>query len=154
MLTEICQYLRNWFDKDEFHNYLPNWRGTFTITNGELNYSGILLDGQYFRIIGSVFNDGVHKYGDDSDVLKDETFTGVIQSMHIPAVVIQLAQDIADWQTKYGNVGSEAMSPFQSESFGGYSYSKSGGGVGNSVGSVAGTWQGVFQQRLAPWRKI
>lgn len=152
MLTEICQYLRNWFDKDEFHNYLPNWRGTFTIVDGEIVFPGTLLTGQYFRVIGSVFNDGVHQYGNDN--LQDETFTGVIQSMHVPAVVIQLAQDIADWQAKYGTVSSEAMSPFQSESFGGYSYSKSGGGVGNSVGSVAGTWQGVFQQRLAPWRKI
>lgn len=151
MLTEICQYLRNWFDKDEFHNYFPNWRGTFVISDGELVFPGTLYAGQYFRIIGSVFNDGVHKYG---DILQDEEFTGVIQSMHVPAVIIQLAQDIADWQAKYGTVNSEAMSPFQSESFGGYSYSKSGGGVGNSVGSVAGTWQGVFQQRLAPWRKI
>lgn len=152
MLTEICQYLRNWFDKDEFHNYLPNWRGTFTIADGEIEFPGTLLPGQYFRIIGSAFNDGVHKFGDGN--LTDETFTGVIQSMNIPLVIIQLAQDIADWQAKYGTVSSEAMSPFQSESFGGYSYSKSGGGVGNSVGSVAGTWQGVFQQRLAPWRKI
>lgn len=147
MLTEICQYLRNWFDHDEFHNYLPNWRGTFTIADGALSYSGNILPGQYFRIIGSAFNDGVHKFGDGD--LTDETFTGVIQSMNIPLVIIQLAQDIADWQEKYGSLSSEAMSPFQSESFGGYTYSKSGG----DVGSAAGTWQGMFQQRLAPWRK-
>lgn len=151
MLTEICMHLRNWFDMDEFHNRLPNWRGTFTISDGDLSYSGLLVPGQYFRVIGSKFNDGVHKYG---DFLADETFTGVVQTMNIPPALLQLARDIADWQAKYGAVGSEAMSPFQSESFGGYSYSKSGGGVGNNVGSVAGTWQGVFQQRLAPWRKI
>lgn len=151
MLTEICMYLKNWFDQDEFHNYLPNWRGTFTISDGEITVPGTILAGQYFRIVGSVFNDGVHKYG---DVLTDETFTGVVQTMRVPGVIVRLARDIADWQAKYGVVGSEAMSPFQSESFAGYSYSKSGGGVGNSVGSVAGTWQGVFQQRLAPWRKM
>ena len=53
MLTEICQELKNWFD-------LERHFGVFTIENGELSLP-FLMDGQYYRICGSVFNDGVQK---------------------------------------------------------------------------------------------
>ena len=54
MLTEICQELRNWFEKSKLY-------GTYMIVNGSLTVPGA-QNGQYVRIIGSVFNDGVHKY--------------------------------------------------------------------------------------------
>jgi hypothetical protein len=151
MLTAICQYLKNWFNrKPDGSDYLKG-TGVFRIEGGELVDYPYLAEGQYFRILGSLFNDGVHKNGDND--LKDEEFVGEIWSMGVPKEVIDLAADIADWQAKYGGVDSEAMSPFQSESFAGYSYSKSGGGSAD-VSSSAGTWQGVFAQRLNPWRKI
>lgn len=148
MLTEICQYLHNWFDRKPDGTMYKKLFGDFKIENGELNVG--LTEGQYFRIMGSLFNDGVHT---TSDELTDEEFDGAVWFMGIPPAVVQLASDIGQWQAMYGGAGSEAMSPFQSESFGGYSYSKSGGGA--SDGSTgAGTWQAAFAKRLDVWRKI
>lgn len=150
MLTEICQYLKNWFNRKPDGTHYPKWFGEFVIDNGVL-VTDELADGQYYRIMGSLFNDGVHKRGED--VLTDETFDGAVWSLGIPPEIVRLADDISQWQAKYGGADSEAMSPFASESFGGYSYSKSGGGASGSE-SNAGSWQGAFAQRLAPWRKI
>lgn len=154
MMTDICQYLHNWFNRKPDGSTYPQYSGTFTVADDSIvELSGKLVTGQYFRIIGSLFNDGVHKLG--SDTLKNEVFDGAVWSMAVPPVVVSLAAEIADWQAKYGSVSSEAMSPFQSESFAGYSYSKANGGV-SSNGSVKSqnTWQNVYEARLAPWRKL
>jgi hypothetical protein len=148
MLTEICQYLHNWFDRDQAKYY-----GKFEISNGQItsfNDGDILIEGQYFRIIGSLLNDGVYQY--PSTELKDETFDGAIWSMAIPPVILALSKDIKDWQEKHGAVDSYAMSPYQSESFGGYTYSKSSGGSSDDGGN--GGWQSAFANRLKPWRKL
>lgn len=146
MLTEICQYLRNWFDRD-----LPKWYGTFRISGGEIE--GVdLKDGQYFRIIGSVFNDGVHQF--PASELQDEEFDGAVWSMAIPPRFLILAEKIAEWCDKYERLNSPNMSPFSSESFKGYSYTKSSGGSGNGSGTAGATWQTTFSPQLAPWRKI
>ena len=59
MLTQICQYLRNWFVRQQFF-------GTFVVEDGEIKYADgtalPLLPEQYYRVIGSVFNDGVKQY--------------------------------------------------------------------------------------------
>lgn len=124
--------------------------GSLTSPDWEIN----ILDGQYFRIVGSVFNDGVHQKGDE-DALHDETFSGSVWAMAVPPAVIALAEDIQAWQDKYGGVDGIAMSPYSSESFGGYSYSKASGGSWNSDSdSGAVTWQSVFADRLNRWRKI
>ena len=141
-LTDLCQELHNWFERERY-------TGTFAITGGGLT-ADFLLSGQYFRIIGSIFNDGVHKYGDAD--LTDETFDGAVWALAIPAPVINLAQEIQAWRDKYENANSAAMSPFNSESFGGYSYSKSGAGGATSSGATG--WQGVFRSQLNRWRKI
>jgi len=144
MLTELCQELHNWF-------VLEKHTGTFTIDGGNITAS-FLVPGQYFRVMGSIFNDGVHKYGDAD--LEDETFDGAVWALAIPKAVINLAAEIAEWQTKYGAVDSPAMSPYTSESFGGYSYSKSAGGNNNDSGSGGSGWQSVFRSRLNAWRKL
>lgn len=152
MLTEICQYLKNWFNRKPNGTEYPKEAGVFTIEDGVL-HTDILAEGQYFRVLGSLFNDGVHKFGDAD--LTDETFDGEIWSMGIPPDMIKLAEDISTWMEKYGSVDSAAMSPYQSESFDGYSYTKqqaSSGSVGGSGGSAS--WNTVFSSRLAPWRKI
>lgn len=151
ILTEICQELRNWFDRNQ-----NKYHGKISIHDGVLSVndsSFILQTGQYYRIIGSLFNDGVHVYGDQ--LVDENEFEGSVWSMAVPPAVIALAEDIEAWQNKYGSVNSQAMSPFSSESFGGYSYSKATSG-GNSSGgtSGSGTWQGVFAKRLNAWRKI
>lgn len=146
MLTELCKEINNWFEYAKFF-------GTFTIEDNVITGNYSLQDGQYFRIIGSVFNDGVYRFGDELD-LEDETFTGAIWAMAVPKEVIALADDIKDWSDKYLGVDSAAMSPFNSESFGGYSYSKSGGSSSSGNVDLSGTWQGAFADRLNHWRKI
>jgi hypothetical protein len=142
ILTEICEYLNNYFWEKKIS-------GNFTISDGAIDAVG-LKDGQYFRIIGSTFNDGVHIY--PATDLKDEEFEGSIWAMAVPATVIAIASDIKEWQTKYGGADSDAMSPFTSESFAGYSYSKSGSGNANSGSNI--TWQDVFGGRLNKYRKL
>lgn len=148
MLTQICQYLRNWFELSK----LPD---NYVVANGVLTYSDgtalSLLDGQYYRIIGSVFNDGVHKYNDTSDTLKDEPeFSGVLWPMAVPPDVVTLDGEIAEW---VANNKKALESPYTSESFGGYSYSLRSGN-GDSGANDGLTWQSQFGSRLAPWRKI
>lgn len=146
MLTELCQELRNWFDRERHF-------GTFEISGGVIT-APFLVNGQYYRIVGSIFNDGVHKFGDAADTLTDETFEGAVWALAIPKAVINLAAEIAEWQSKYGTADSAAMSPYQSESFGGYSYSKSAGGNSASGASGASGWKAAFASRLNPWRKL
>lgn len=148
MLTEICQYLRNWFDCDSAHNRLKYWDGEITISGGKIQGLPISQN-QYFRIIDSLLNDGVHTM---SDTLTDEVFNGVVQYMKIPPDVIECSADIVAW--KNTKAAQKAMnSPYQSESFGGYSYSIGASGDGNTSGT---SWQNQkqFYDRLAPWRKI
>ncbi len=147
-LTELCQELRNWFVKSKYF-------GTFSVEGGEINVSdlvadGSLHDGQYYRIIGSVFSDGVHKYG-DGETLTDEVFEGAIWAMAVPPAVIELSERIDEWETKYGE---SVSSPYASESFGGYSYTKAGAGQGNANSNANPTWQSTFASELNRWRKI
>ena len=152
MLTEICAYLRNYFDRDSKGERLPAWEEDITVLNGELvGFSDRLLPGQYYRIQDSVLNNGVWKRG--SDYLRDETFAGTVQSMAVPPEVEALAEEIGAWVEK----NAEALnSPYASESFGGYTYSlRSGSTQTNGNGASAGpSWQAQFYTRLAPWRKI
>ena len=147
MLTQLCKYLRNWFVRDTLSD-------DFTIASGEIvahhsHLSDFLQEGQYFRIVGSVFNDGVHQYG-QSDLTDELSFTGILYAMAIPKEVISLDAEIDQWIAD--NAGA-INSPYQSESFGGYSYSK--GSNANAAGSSAAvTWQGQFASALAQWRKL
>ena len=143
MLTEICAEIHNYFCQPEKIK-----SGTFTITNGSIEPLSFLQDRQYYRIVGSVFNDGVRQYGVDTD-LTDETFDGEIWPMSVPAAVIALDAEIAQWAEDNADV---INSPYQSESFGGYSYSK-GTGSGDS-NATAGSWQAQFGSRLSPYRKL
>lgn len=142
MLEEVLRHLKNWFVYD-FR------QGTYTIEDGQIiAQSGAiphLMNGQYFRITGSVFNNGVHQY--PADDLTNETFAGQIWALAIPKALMDTVQEIAAWQEKNGE---GAASPYTSESFGGYSYTKaSNGGSGGAV-----TWESAFRNRLNIWRKI
>lgn len=146
-LTELCQELRNWFERDKFF-------GEFTIENGAIIVpDGSLQDGQFFRVIGSVFNDGVHKYGVDE--LTDEVFTGAIWSMAVPPAVIELSERITAWSEQYGDTVSSPYSSM-SESFGDYSrsWAKAGSGSGNANSGSGPTWRSTFADELSRWRKI
>ena len=143
MLTELCQELNNWFEREKRS-------GSFRIANGMLE-ADFLLPGQYFRVMGSLFNDGVHQYG--NDFLNDEDFTGSVWSLAIPVAVIKLSEDIDAWRAKYEAPDSSAMSPYMSESFGGYSYSKGSAISGTGTGGAT-SWRTSFASRMNAWRKI
>ena len=139
MLEQVLMNIRNWFPvTGGIHS------GTFTIKDGGVTLP-FLANGQYFRICGRVFNDGLHQYNVLD--LVDETFTGTIWALAIPKAVIELADEIQKWQEKNGEA---SVSPYQSESFGGYSYSK----ATDAETGGAVTWQSAFKQQLSAWRKI
>lgn len=145
MLSSLCQELKNWFDRGQ-----PRIGGAFEISDGKITdiaFMDVIQTNQYFRIVGSVFNDGVYKYTDDL-VLTDEIFVGSIWLMAVPKDVIDLSNEIDAWIEKYGE---EARSPYLNESFGGYSYTKRGSG---NDSSDASSWQSVFAAQLNKWRKI
>lgn len=140
MLTEICQELKNWFVYDDSDKHLD----TFTIQDGAITPSFDLTEGTYYRVIGSRFNDGVWQYG--VDTLTDETFDGALWIMSIPPSFLALVDKIETWQESNGNT---LNSPFTSESFGGYSYSKQTTTTGNGY-----SWKNAFGSDLNRWRKI
>lgn len=143
MLFEVCNELNNFFDYERVY-------GKITISNGELE--GISLEqGQYFRIVGSVLNDGIYKHPVDSAELLNETFDGAVWKMAVPRAFLDLVTEIEDWSAKYLAADSMANSPFTSESFGGYSYSKNAGTVAD--GGSGASWQNAFATRLNAWRK-
>lgn len=146
MLTELCQEIRNWFDRDR-----EKWFGEITISSNTVYVDGTeieLINGQHFRIIGSLLNDGVYEY---PATLKDEVFKGAVWSMGIPPSVVELAERISQWTTDNKAV---IDSPYNSESFGGYSYSKSGSGSGSSSSGNPADWRNHFADDLNRWRKL
>ena len=180
MMTEICQYLKNWFDRGQ-----PKYYGTFIITDGAITLakgSVSIIDannnrittetsdtltvvqqmplevknGQYIRIIGSALNDGVWKIPQDvgeGPTLSDEEFEGAVWLLAIPPAVVAVAKDIADWQKLYGGVDGQNMGPYTSESFAGYSYTKQQGGT-TANGTIVNGWIAMFGNRLAMWKKL
>lgn len=138
MLEQVLTHIHNWFQVGIYPR-------TYTISNGGVTLP-FLQDGQYFRIVGSLFNDGLHQYGPSMELLQDETFDGAVWALAIPKAVVELAGEIAAWQAKYKDT---VDSPYTSESFGGYSYSKA-----SSADGSPGGWQAAFRARLNPYRKL
>lgn len=153
MLTELCAYLRNYFLADNQNPDKYIFHGTYTVEGGQMQALSFLVPGQYYRVIGSVFNDGVWQYQPTgkAPAMTDETFTGTIWAMCVPPAFLALADEIKDWTV----ANADALnSPYQSESFGGYSYSKASGGGAGGSGSAGWSWEDQFAARLAPYRRL
>lgn len=155
MLQDVLNYLRNPFTINENGQPFHMESGEFTITDDVLSLP-FLLEGQRFMIVGSQLNDGVYTYhaegimNDDDDVragLRAETFYGAIFAMAVPPAVVAICAEIREWADKFSTI---VNSPYQSESFGGYSYTKASGAGGNGVAG----WQEVFGKRLKAWKKL
>ena len=138
MLSEICAEVRNYFCSDA-----DKYIGTFTISGGVIAPSDFLAEGQYFRVIGSTFNDGVYKY--PAEGLTDEVFSGAVWAMRVPPDFLALTEEIKAFTA--GDAGKPSV--YTSESFGGYSYSKATNADGSPL-----TWQGAFRARLNRYRKV
>lgn len=132
MLETVLMYLNNWF-------VVGRYDDIYTIEDRKLTLP-FLANGQYFRIVGSLFNDGVYQYPAE---LTDETFDGSVWALAIPKALLSTVEEITAWTAKNGENGS-----YTSESFGGYSYSKATNSKGLAVG-----WRDVFSSQLAPWKK-
>lgn len=140
MIGEVCAYIHNYFETNPVTGQRMIYSGRFTVQDGSVSLP-FLANGQYFRVFGSVFNDGVYQY--PATGLKDETFTGVIWAMRPPREFLDIVEKIEAWQAKYGG---SASSPYTSESvIGVYSYTKNGDGA---------DWRGVFGEALRRWRKL
>lgn len=144
MLSEICDYLRNYFDRDQ-----PKFYGEIRIEDGALvGFEDKLQNGQYFRIVGSTFNDGVYLY--PASGLTDETFSnGSVWAMAVPPELINLISEMETWKT---NNAYALNTPYQSESKADYSYSLKSSGSSENGGAM--TVINQFAGRLARWRKL
>ena len=136
MLEAVLTHLHNWFPARNGKH-----AGAFVIASGALSPDIGLVSGQYYRIIGSVFNDGLHCAG-DGEALTDEEFDGEVWALCIPKAVQELAEEIAAWRE------SNPETDKTSESFGGYSYSRAQNASGG-----AGGWQAAFAGRMNAWRR-
>lgn len=146
-LSKMCDFYKNYFDRNQ-----PKFYGEISIENGNLvGFDDKLLTGQYFRIVGSVFNDGIYQY--PTTDLQEETFdNGAVWAMAIPKDFLDYVKEVEDWEKKYSGADSAALSPFNSESFGGYSYSKSNGQTNNGYDS--NSWQAAFASQHGRWKKL
>lgn len=151
MLQQVLEYIHNYFIKDRHESF-------YEIADGVISLP-FVLEGQRILIEGSCLNDGVYTYhatgltnDDDTEVagLSDESFMGVIYALAVPPTVIALSEEISKWVEKYGEI---ADSPYQSESFGGYSYSKGASGSENNRNQRT-NWEQVFASRLNRYRRI
>jgi hypothetical protein len=136
MLDEILAEIRNYF-------VVKVHSGDFEVIGGRLSPLDFLQNGQYFRIVGSVMNDGVYRYPYSG--LTDETFSGEIWALAVPPTLIALVAEIEEYEKK----AKETVSPYNSESFGGYSYTKATDSSGAPI-----SWEKAFARRLNKWRKI
>lgn len=137
MLGKVMQHIKNWF-------VLPDGKhfGTFTIKGGGISLP-FLCGNQYFRIVGSVFNDGVYKY--PTKELTDETFKGAIWALAVPKDFIETVNKIQEFNAS----DAARPSPYVSESFKNYSYTKATDSNGAGL-----SWQTVFATKLNKWRKF
>lgn len=153
MLTEVCDYVHNYFESGVAYN------DTYEIADGSINLDSILKDGQRFKLCGSAMNDGIYTYFHGGEVYDDdgtklvamasETFTGSIVPMNVPVLFTNMVKDIKEWQERNQAI---IESPYQSESFGGYSYTKAN--ASGSGGSGLLSWKSVFGSKLNAYRKI
>lgn len=147
MLDQICAEIKNYFTYEG-----DKYFGDYAIIDGVITPS-IDIPTDYIRIVGSHLNDGVHKVS-DGDLVDEGKFHGAIWLMSPPAAFLQLVSEIESWQEVNGKADSAAMSPFQSESFGGYSYSKGSGSSSASGASSVPTWQSTYASQLRAYRRI
>lgn len=140
-INDFCEEVNNYFEQTRIF-------GKFEITDGNIDLNKYdIQEGQYIRIVGSVFNDGVHKYPiPPNETLVDEMFDGSVWAMAVPSSVIAQMGEINQWLQENQ---STLNSPYQSESFGGYSYTLK---TENAEGGL--NWQTHFRKKLDRWRKV
>lgn len=159
----------------ETHNYHETDKviGDFTIESGNIELP-FLCENQFFRIVGSKFNDGVYIYSQDAFTIRSSTWEEVLngnldwetlkdkkwgdlverdlvdETFHgaiWPMNMPRAFLELSKEISKYNE--SEVAKPTAntSESINGhYSYTRSS--------ADANQWQNVFRSKLNRWRKV
>lgn len=145
-LEQVLWHIHNWFVYDELDVRCA-------ISDGQLPASVSIPEGAWYRIEGSLLNDGLHRH--PAEDLRDETFDGTITICAIPNALLDVVEEIEDWQQAYNAGRKKALeSPYTSESFDGYSYNmRDYSGANTASGGLSG-WQAEFASRLSAWRKM
>ena len=133
-LFEMCAECKNFFSAENDRH-----KGTFTVKDGAFAPLDFLQEGQYFRVVGSTFNDGVYQYPEAN--LTDETFTGEIWAMRVPPAFVERSERREAWMAKHEET---LKAPYTSESFAGYSY---------TIAQNQSAMQ-IFSRELNKWRKL
>ena len=142
MMGVVCQEVKNYFIQKDVDIHVSNYE----ISGGSISPVPFLKNGQYYRIVGSVLNDGVYQHGVDDMQLADEEFYGAVWSMRVPRDFVQLVDDIEAWNA----ANAKALSgPFSSESFDNYSYT-----IATSDNGGAYTWKDHFKGKLNGYRRM
>lgn len=152
-LEQVLAHIHNWFTRD-----------TLSLTGCEVvggqlpaSVAEAVPAGAWYRIKGSYLNDGLHQH--PATDLTDETFDGELSVLAIPRALLSVVDEITDWTDAVAEARSKAASsPYQSESFGGYTYSirsdLTGGSAGSSVNGGLTGWQAAFKSDLNPYRRL
>lgn len=134
-VPELCAYTHNYFDR-----YDDPTAGEFTFEPDTIP-DGV-VEGQYFLVCGSIFNDGVHKAG--TDKLTAETFNGTVQPMRVPPAFVALAEKIDAYDKALPSGGV-----YVSQSFGGWSGTMATGSDGLPADGKA-----RYRAEINQWRKM
>lgn len=147
MLEQVLTHIHNWFVYDQID------AGHCAISDGSIPASVAIPEGAWYRIQGSLMNDGLHRH--PAEDLIDETFDGTITVCAIPRALLEVVREIEAWQADYAKGRSKALgSPYSSESFDGYSYSMRDYSGSNSASGGLSGWQAEFAGQLNAWRKM
>ena len=94
MLEQVLGEIHNWVVRE----VIP---GEFEVAGGQLRMpeGRALQDGQYLRVVGSVFADGLHQWPVEG-LPHDERFEGEVWALAVPQEVVDLAGVIDDWDSK------------------------------------------------------
>jgi hypothetical protein len=147
MLEQVLTHIHNFFP------YKSEYGPRVRISDGTLITAMEIPEGVWYRIEGSLLNDGLHRH--PAPDLVDETFDGTVTLCAIPNALLEVVDEIEQWCELTSEARQKALgSPYQSESFDGYSYSLRGDIVPNTASGGLTGWQAEFASRLNAWRKI
>lgn len=134
-VPELCVYTHNFFDRAD-----DPIAGEFAFESDTIP-AGV-VQGQYFLVCGSIFNDGVHKAGDGD--LTAERFNGTVQPMRVPSAFAALAQKITEYDKAIPGGGL-----YTSQSFAGWSGTLATGSDGLPADGVT-----RYRKEINQWRKL
>lgn len=135
-VADVMRQCRNFFE--------TGWAdGTFDISGNALPE----FEDGFIYISGSRYHDGVwyvsggYLTGRDVGGIPDESFTGRVWVLSPPLDFLDTVKAIQEYDEK------NPVGAYQSESFGGYSYTRGGNGNG-------GGWRETFADALTPYRRM